>query len=130
MSADSPTVLIVHDNEDAGLMYALCLSRMGFVPRVASIDEVLASSGGSQPDVVVADVARSECSGVALARQLRENARTRDSGIIVLTGHSNAAIRRDAQRAGCDRFLLKPCLPDELAHEIRELLSCRRIASP
>jgi CheY-like chemotaxis protein len=41
----------------------------------------------------------------------------------VLTGHAAAAVRQQATDAGCDRFLLKPCMPDALAGEIRDLLT-------
>jgi two-component system cell cycle response regulator DivK len=40
----------------------------------------------------------------------------------VLTGLTLASVRQQAREAGCDRFLLKPCLPEALAAEIRDVL--------
>ena len=34
--------------------------------------------------------------------------------IIVLTANTLPRVREQATEAGCDRFLLKPCLPDAL----------------
>jgi CheY-like chemotaxis protein len=39
-----------------------------------------------------------------------------------LTGHVRQTVRQQAEAAGCDRFLLKPCPPSVLAGEVRELL--------
>jgi two-component system cell cycle response regulator DivK len=61
-------------------------------------------------------------SGFDLIHRLREDSRTRAIPIIVLTGLTLASVRQQAREAGCDRFLLKPCLPDALAGEIRDVL--------
>jgi two-component system cell cycle response regulator DivK len=53
---------------------------------------------------------------------LRADTRTRDIPIIVLTGLTLASVRQQAREAGCQRFLLKPCLPAALAGEIRDVL--------
>jgi len=39
-----------------------------------------------------------------------------------LTGHALAGHSKVAQEAGCDSFLAKPCLPDQLVAEIRRML--------
>lgn len=61
-----------------------------------------------------------------LTRQLRSDARTRSARIIVLTGHAVAGIKDQAEAAGCDRFLVMPCLPDVLALEIRDVFKQRQ----
>ena len=78
------------------------------------------------PDVIVADIMLPGISGLELARRLRDDARTKDTAIIVLTGRTFGGDEEQATAAaGCDRFLLKPCLPDDLAFEIRHVLSAR-----
>jgi DNA-binding response OmpR family regulator len=119
-------VLIVDDHEDSLAMYALGLLAMGFQPLTAeTAEEGFASACAFHPDVVVADVTLPGVSGLELARQLREDDRTRNTGIIMLTGHSDASVKQQADDAGCDRFVVKPCMPDVLAVEIRELLLSR-----
>ena len=82
------------------------------------------------PDVIVTDLMLfgSTFEGSILTRQVRENARTHDVPVIVVTGRTRPADRDEATRAGCDLFLTKPCLPDELAAHIRQLVSSRRSA--
>lgn len=119
MPSSAPIVLIVDDHEDSLAMYAFGLLAMGFQPITADTGEdALARASECRPDVVVADIALPGISGLDLARQLRRDARTKDAGIIVLTGQIGAAVRQQADAVGCDRFLLKPCMPDALAGEI------------
>ena len=49
---------------------------------------------------------------------------TRTSGIpvVALTGLAHAGISDGARRAGCDAFVTKPCLPEDLVKEIRKVL--------
>jgi two-component system, cell cycle response regulator DivK len=64
-------------------------------------------------------------SGLELTKLLRDDERTKDVGIIVLTAQAFGSAEQQASDAGCDRFLLKPCLPDALALEIRDVLTSR-----
>jgi CheY-like chemotaxis protein len=127
MSSKSPLVLIVDDHADSCAMYAEALGAMGFRPVTEETGE-----GGFQracdmhPDVVVADVMLPRITGLELTRRLRDDRRTKDAAIIVLTGRTFGSDEDQAVAAGCDRFLLKPCLPDELASEIRKALTRRR----
>jgi two-component system cell cycle response regulator DivK len=47
---------------------------------------------------------------------------------VALTGHALAGVSEEAKRAGCDAFVTKPCLPEDLVTEIRKVLD-RRAAS-
>jgi two-component system cell cycle response regulator DivK len=126
---ESPVVLLVDDHEDSATMYAIGLVAMGFQAVTSeSAEEAFARACEISPDVVVADVTLRGASGVELTRRLRGDPRTRNVGIIVLTGHAIGSAREDAADAGCDRFLLKPCLPDVLALEIRDVLNQRQEA--
>lgn len=126
MPFSSPVVLIVDDHEDSLAMYAFGLLAMGFQPITADTGEdALARAYRFHPDVVVADINLAGMSGLDLVRRLRQDARTRRLGIIVLTGYAGAFVKQAADEAGCDRFLLKPCMPDALAGEIRDLIDER-----
>jgi CheY-like chemotaxis protein len=120
---DFPIVLLVDGYQDSAAMYATGLLAMGFQPVVAATaEDGFERACRIAPDVVVADLSLAGMSGLDLARRLRSDARTRDARIIVLTGHAFGGIRARAEAAGCDRFLMKPCLPDVLALEIRHVL--------
>lgn len=123
----SPVVLIVDDHEDTAAMYAILLLATGFQP----VSAATAATGFEcacvvRPDIIVTDISLGDASGLDLTRRLRGDTRTRNAGIIVLTSHSFGSVRQEATEAGCDRFLLKPCLPDVLAMEIANVLSERQ----
>jgi two-component system cell cycle response regulator DivK len=42
-----------------------------------------------------------------------------------VTGHALAGAPEHAAEAGCDGFLTKPCLPEDLLHEIHRMLDGR-----
>jgi two-component system, cell cycle response regulator DivK len=122
--------MLVDDHEDSVAMYALGLEAMGFQPlTAATAEEAYARACTSHPDVVVSDITLPGSSGLDLTRQLRRDAHTSNTGIILLTGHSGSDVQREADEAGCDRFLLKPCMPDALAAEIRAVLATRKALS-
>ena len=126
MQAISPVVLIVDDHEDSLAMYAFGLLAMGFQPVTAeTAEDAFARACDIHPSVVVTDMTLPGGSGLDLTRRLREDVRTRNTGIIVLTGHAGTALLQQTAEAGCDRFVAKPCMPDALAWAIRDVLANR-----
>jgi CheY-like chemotaxis protein len=122
-----PVVLIVDDHEDSLAMYALGLLAMGFQPTTASTGEdAFDRACRIRPDAVVVDMSLPGISGLDLTRRLRSDSRTKNTGIVVLTGHAAESVRQQAEAAGCDRFIVKPCFPDALAFELRDVLMIRQ----
>lgn len=104
-------------------MYCESLRALGFEPMTAaSAEEALGIVRQTVPAVVVTDLRfKGKMDGVELARRLRDDGRTQDVRIIMLTGAAMGDEREQAEASGCDQFLLKPCLPEALASEIRRL---------
>ena len=104
-------------------MYGESLRSMGFHPTIAaSGEEALRLASSAPPAVLVTDLRfKGKMDGVELARRLREDDRTKHVRIIMLTGATFGTDRDRAEASGCDRLLLKPCLPQQLAAEIRRL---------
>lgn len=117
------TVLIVDDDQDTREMYAASLRAVGFNASEAdSGEEALEVAAGHQPSVVVTDLRLGgDLDGFELARRLRADGGDR-LRIIMLSGASFGDEQRQAEKAGCDRFLVKPCLPEDLASEIRSVV--------
>jgi two-component system, cell cycle response regulator DivK len=119
---DSPIVLLVDDHEDSAAMYAIGLLATGFQPVTAgTAEDGFERACRIEPDVVVADLSHADIS-LDLTRRLRSDPRTRSARIIVLTSYALDGIKAKAEAAGCDRLLVKPCLPDVLTLEIRAVL--------
>jgi DNA-binding response OmpR family regulator len=107
-------------------MYTVALSVMGFQPvEATTAEDAFAEACNVRPDAIVTDMVLPDVSGLDLTRRLRSDPRTTHTSIIVLTGHSSDSTERRARDAGCDRFLIKPCLPDALAVAIRDVLASR-----
>ena len=51
---------------------------------------------------------------------------TKHIPILALTAHAFDDARREAKAVGCDGFVTKPCLPDELVAKIRAVLDTGR----
>lgn len=122
--ADSrPLVLVVDDYQDAREMYAEYLSFSGF--RVAEASnglEAVEKAFSLRPDVILMDLSLPGMDGWAATRQLKTDERTRGIPVVALTGHALAGASDGARQAGCDAFVTKPCLPDELVVEVRRML--------
>jgi two-component system cell cycle response regulator DivK len=122
----APLVLVVEDYPDAREMYAEYLRFSGFrVDEARNGEEALAKAQESVPDVVLMDLALPLMDGWEATRRLKSDRRTASTLVVALTGHALAGHAEGARRAGCDAFVTKPCLPDELVDVIRSLLAGR-----
>jgi CheY-like chemotaxis protein len=120
-SRHKPVVLLVDDDLDARLIYRRYLTVMGcqvYTARDGLIGVELAKR--RKPDVIVMDLAMPRLNGWAATAELRQSPVTSTTPIIILSALPSS--RNEAEAAGCDGFLAKPCLPELLWMEIRLLL--------
>jgi two-component system OmpR family response regulator len=122
----SPTVLrvlLVDDDRDTREMYCECLRADGFELRTASNGrDAIRAARTFLPSVIVTDLRLAgSIDGVELTRQLRADIRTGEIRIIMLTGVTFGDERERAESSGVDAFVIKPCLPNRLASEIRRV---------
>jgi CheY-like chemotaxis protein len=122
----APLVLVVEDYPDAREMYAEYLRFSGFrVAEARNGEEALDKASQNVPDVVLMDLALPLMDGWEATRRLKSDPRTARTLVVALTGHALAGHAEGARRAGCDAFVTKPCLPDELVEVIHRLLDAR-----
>ncbi len=123
--ATVPTrALLVDRDADTRQMYGAFL-RQSFYEIEEAEDgrEALAKALARLSHVIVTETRLPGISGYELCRLLREDALTRSTPIVVVTGDAFEAAIARAQRAGADAVLVKPCLPERLADEISRVLS-------
>ena len=122
-----PVVLLVQPSRDDGLeMYTEFLRYHGLavIPVSDTRDALMLAP---QADIVVTGMNLDDpMDGVELVSRLRHNDCTRSTPIIVLTACAWPKDRARAEGAGCDVFLPKPCLPNDLLGEVRQLLAATR----
>src|SRR3954467_11452313 len=126
---DRPRVLLVDDYPDAREMYAEYLDFSGFdVIEAANGMGALQRAADTQPDIVLMDLSLPVMDGWEATRRLKADKRTEHIPVVALTGHALAGISEGARKAGCDAFVTKPCLPEDLVKEIRKVLDERSAA--
>jgi two-component system phosphate regulon response regulator PhoB len=120
------TVLIVEDEPQIQELVAVNLEHIGHkVLRAASAEEAEASIRNALPDVLVLDWMLPGESGLAFARRLRADERTRDLPILMLTARAMEQDKLSGLEAGADDYLTKPFSPKELAARIKAVLRRR-----
>lgn len=118
-----PLVLIVDDAEDNREAYAEYLRFRGFrTTEAATGQEALRESRRSHPDVVLLDMRLPDVPGEEVSRQLRREGGNRPR-IIAISACIYPSDIAAALDSGCDVFLTKPCLPDQLVSEINRILA-------
>ena len=121
--APRPLVLLVDDYRDAREMYSEFLQYSGFdVVEAANGMEALERASNAHPDVILMDLSLPVMDGWEATRRLKADPRTAGIPVVALTGHALAGISEGAKKAGCDAFVTKPCLPEDLVREIRTVL--------
>jgi two-component system, cell cycle response regulator DivK len=116
-------VLLVDDYPDAREMYSEYLKFSGFdVIEASNGLEALQRAIDNSPDIILMDLSLPVMDGWEATRRLKEDARTATIPVVALTGHALAGMSEGAMRAGCDAFVTKPCLPEDLVKEIHNIL--------
>ena len=118
-----PLILVVDDYQDAREMYAEYLQFSGFrVAEARNGNEAVEQALALKPDLILMDLSLPGMDGWEATRRLKADETTRHIPIVALTGHALAGASEGAKKAGCDSFVTKPCLPDDLVVEVRRML--------
>jgi two-component system phosphate regulon response regulator PhoB len=119
-------ILVVEDEPAIQELIAVNLEHAGHsVTRTSSAEQAEDEIRRALPDVVVLDWMLPGQSGVALARRLRADSRTRDLPIIVLTARVAEQDKVAGLEAGADDYITKPFSPKELLARIKAVLRRR-----
>jgi two-component system phosphate regulon response regulator PhoB len=121
------TVLIVEDEPAILELIAVNLEHAGFETlRAPSAEDAARLLSDVLPDVVLLDWMLPGQSGVALARRLRGDARTRELPMIFLTARAEEPDKVAGLEAGADDYITKPFSTKELVARIRAVLRRRK----
>ncbi len=116
-------ILIVDDAPELLLLLKKLVARMGYqVETAANAFEALEILKARSIDLLLTDWSMPEMNGGELIAAIKEMEHLRGIPIIVLTGHDTDNERQAAETAGCDRFLVKPIMRDELQRVISKML--------
>lgn len=126
-SSGKKRVLVVDDFDDAREMYAEYLEFAGFQVETARNGlEAVEKAQEASPDIILMDLSLPIMDGWEATRRIKQDARTRDIPVMALSGHVFSGNAEQARDAGCDEFVAKPCLPQDLENKIRNMLKPSR----
>jgi len=126
IAASPALILIADDTADNREMYAEYLAFLGY--RVETADSgvtALSLAQNLRPDLVIMDLSMPDMDGWEASRRLKADADLAMIPILVVTGHALDGAERAALAAGGDAFLTKPCLPEQLAAKVEDMLRAR-----
>jgi len=119
-------VLVIEDDISIQEVLRYSLVQAGFNVLIAgSAEEAQKAIAHVLPDVVLVDLMLPGMSGSTFARQLRQNPRTKELPMIMVTARADEGDRVAGLEIGADDYLPKPFSPRELVARIRAVLRRR-----
>jgi diguanylate cyclase (GGDEF)-like protein len=117
------SILIADDDYDVATAVEINLQLEGYEVHVAHDGrEAVEMAAMLQPDLVILDVVMPHMDGFQACEAIRNDPRTQNSAIIMLTAKSVAADKLTGFGAGADDYIVKPFEPAELIARVRGVL--------
>ncbi|HVG18442.1 MAG TPA: response regulator [Blastocatellia bacterium] len=86
--------------------------------------EAIMIASSENPDLILLSHSTETTDGIMVAREIRETASSIVPILMMLTTDL-PTLRREAQKAGCNGFLIKPVDPDKLKSQIEQWLKTK-----
>lgn len=122
-SSVRPLVLAVDDNEDNLVLLAFTLELFGYRYITASDGQTaLAAAQNEQPDLILLDIMLPDLDGIEIIHRLKQNPQTQAIPIVAVTALARQEDRERLLRAGCDGYISKPYIVDEIQSVLQQFL--------
>ena len=119
-----PLVLAVDDNEDNLELISFSLDLFGFAFISASDGKTtLHLARTHQPDLILLDIMLPDFDGIEIIRILKQDEGTKSIKIIALTALAREDDRQRILESGCEDYISKPYMVDELEALLRRYLT-------
>jgi two-component system, cell cycle response regulator DivK len=111
-----PCVLVVEDHDDTRLMLRTMLETRSSIAVVEAEngEMAIALATNVRIDLILMDTDLPLLDGYTATSRIRENARTHEIPIVMMSGHAEPAAQLKAFAAGCTEYLVKPFSLDGL----------------
>jgi CheY-like chemotaxis protein len=119
-NATKPLILAVDDDEDNLLLLAYALEPLG-CSLLTAVDGLMGLSLARtyQPDLILLDILLPYMDGGEVVSQIRKDPKIQTVPIIAVTALANAQDRERLLRAGCNDYLSKPYMLDDIEAAVR-----------
>ncbi len=116
-------IYVIEDDPDIAELVQFNLEKEGFVAKIESDGEKAYNMITEKiPDLIILDLSLPGMSGIEVCKYLRENARTKDIPIIMLTARSQEIDKIIGFEMGADDYITKPFSVRELIARTHALL--------
>jgi two-component system, OmpR family, alkaline phosphatase synthesis response regulator PhoP len=120
-------LLVVEDEEDILELLRYNLVKEGYrVTGALTGEEALRTARSSPPDLIVLDLMLPGMDGLTVCRELKQDARTREIPIIILTAKGEEADIVAGLELGADDYVTKPFSPRVFLARLRAVLRRRQ----
>jgi DNA-binding response OmpR family regulator len=120
------TILVADDDPEILTLLGLRLKQRGYeVLEAADGEKALEVARSKRPDLVLLDVMMPQKNGWEVARELKQDATTKDIGIIILTAIGEKMNELTSPLYGADEYIDKPFEFDRLERSIEKVLAKR-----
>ncbi|MGI8782695.1 MAG: response regulator [Acidobacteriota bacterium] len=128
------SILIIDDSPVNLKLARILLASEGYLIRTArDATEALSTLSTFRPHLILTDVQLPGIDGLELTRRIKANPDTPDITIVALTAYAMKGDEEKALSAGCDGYITKPFVVQELLLQVRKYLDTvhqRSSASP
>ena len=120
-------VLIVDDEHNIRNILDFSLNAEGFeVISATNGEDAFNSAVKEQPDLVILDVMMPKGDGFETCRRIKQDNRTANIPVILLTARTTREDRERGQEVGADGYITKPFSPGRLIESVQSLLGVKR----
>lgn len=124
MTDKKKRVLAVDDDASVCEFYSTALKALGYDVGVAGdAKKAKDALGKTRPDVILMDIMMPDQDGISFTRELRDDPKTADIPIIVVSGLADAGTLNDALLFGAVDYLVKPIDIESLGGKIERALA-------
>ncbi len=125
------SILVVEDEDDIRELLRYNLAKEGYrVTCVASGEEALKAANTNLPHLVLLDLMLPGLDGLEVCRLLKQDSRTQNLPIVMLTAKGEEVDIVTGLELGADDYITKPFSPRVLLARLRTVLRRRRTAPP
>jgi len=118
------TILVVDDSPTELHIFKKILEKQGYDILFAKDgQEGLELAIQKHPDLILMDVVMPVLNGFQATRKLKNNEKTADIPVIMVTTKDQKTDMNWGMRQGANEYLVKPVAPAELLHKIKALLN-------
>ena len=119
-------ILVVEDNIDCliCMIHTLTMFKYSFVT-AQYVEPAFYLAKKHLPSLILLDMALPQTSGLNLVKKLKQNKTTKNIPIVIVSAWEKAEAKGAALAAGCDDYIEKPYLLEDLKHKINKYIPLR-----